>query len=158
MMTRMFPRIGFDKLCLSRSHGGVGLLEPLLQQSALQLRWLEPLFNVTGTSPSYITICLWHHICTTSHPTSDPHLPFVFPQLHGSDAKDTSSVNYLLYRAIDQLPIDWLSANLSATTILQLPLNTIWIPIIGNENLWRPGFKSMVVSDLFIFDSSVGFI
>lgn len=41
--TRIFPRLSFDTLSQPRSSGGVGLLDPLKQQQALQWYWVCPL-------------------------------------------------------------------------------------------------------------------
>ncbi|KAG1136289.1 hypothetical protein G6F37_012120 [Rhizopus arrhizus] len=40
---RMFPKISLSTMCLQRSKGGLGVLDPNIQQGALQLRWLMPL-------------------------------------------------------------------------------------------------------------------
>lgn len=79
---RMFPRVHFDSLCLPRSSGGLSILNPLVQQQALQLRWLEPLFPSPSTS-SYLTLCLAHHIMGKAKIYSDPRFalapPAAFP-------------------------------------------------------------------------------
>ncbi|CEP07105.1 hypothetical protein, partial, partial [Parasitella parasitica] len=41
--TRIFPKLSFQTLSQSRANGGVGLLDPLQQQQALQWYWLCPL-------------------------------------------------------------------------------------------------------------------
>ncbi|KAI8380077.1 hypothetical protein BD560DRAFT_317772, partial [Blakeslea trispora] len=40
---RIFPRLGWHVLTASKKFGGLGLLDPELQQSALYYRWLDPL-------------------------------------------------------------------------------------------------------------------
>lgn len=51
---RIFPRISVTTACIPRSQGGLGLINPQLQQSALQLRWLRPLL---GQSTAQILSC-----------------------------------------------------------------------------------------------------
>ncbi|KAI8139864.1 hypothetical protein BJV82DRAFT_563341, partial [Fennellomyces sp. T-0311] len=54
LMHRMFPRVAYSTLCLPRRHGGVGLLDPITQQNALQLRWIKPMLEESGTYPQHI--------------------------------------------------------------------------------------------------------
>ncbi|OAD72016.1 hypothetical protein PHYBLDRAFT_169923 [Phycomyces blakesleeanus NRRL 1555(-)] len=60
--------------------GGLGFLNPKLQQGVLQLHWLRPLFQSTS-SPSglimpWLLYLFWHCL-----PDVYPHLPFIFPDL-----------------------------------------------------------------------------
>ncbi|CEP19785.1 hypothetical protein [Parasitella parasitica] len=48
---RIFPRLSFDTLTLPRNRGGLGLLDPLRQQQALQWRWVCPLLLLAIESP-----------------------------------------------------------------------------------------------------------
>ncbi|KAG1310780.1 hypothetical protein G6F62_014549 [Rhizopus arrhizus] len=90
-------------MCLPRSSGGLGVLDPGIQQHALQLRWLIPLLSgapigppaTFWTSPMIcnsvvlprLADCLLHHLQsdTTSSvftwPLADYRLSFVFHDL-----------------------------------------------------------------------------
>jgi hypothetical protein len=48
---RMFPKISLSTMCLSRSLGGLGVLDPGIQQHALQLRWLISLLRGAPIDP-----------------------------------------------------------------------------------------------------------
>jgi len=48
---RTFPRFSFDTLSRPRSAGGVGLLDPLAQQQALQWHWVCPILLHSMNSP-----------------------------------------------------------------------------------------------------------
>jgi hypothetical protein len=50
--TKQTPRISFETMCFPRNKGGLGVLNPPLQQSALQLRWLLPLLYDFPCSPT----------------------------------------------------------------------------------------------------------
>ncbi|KAK4515528.1 uncharacterized protein ATC70_010478 [Mucor velutinosus] len=55
---RIFPRLSFATLSLPRSAGGLGLLDPLSQQQALQWYWVCPLllqYLVSPAFPKYTT-------------------------------------------------------------------------------------------------------
>ncbi|KAG1533924.1 hypothetical protein G6F51_012371 [Rhizopus arrhizus] len=47
-----FPRISFATLCLPRSKGGLGALDPAVQIQALQWRWLLPMLLSSSPDPS----------------------------------------------------------------------------------------------------------
>lgn len=65
LMFRIFPPVSFDILCLPFTKGGLGILDPYVQQLALQLRWLTPLLQ--HTSPSTV-VSQWiaAHIASAS--------------------------------------------------------------------------------------------
>ncbi|KAF1797710.1 hypothetical protein V8B55DRAFT_1314402, partial [Mucor lusitanicus] len=44
---RISPKIGHPTFFSSRRSGGLGILNPKLQQGALQLRWLDPLLSMS---------------------------------------------------------------------------------------------------------------
>ncbi|OAD06656.1 hypothetical protein MUCCIDRAFT_107234 [Mucor lusitanicus CBS 277.49] len=46
---RISPKIGHPTFFSSRRRGGLGILNPKLQQGALQLRWLDPLLSMSTT-------------------------------------------------------------------------------------------------------------
>ncbi|KAG1245323.1 hypothetical protein G6F68_015105 [Rhizopus microsporus] len=47
----MFPKISFSTMCLPRHAGGLEVLDPGVQQGALQLRWLTPLLSNVPVGP-----------------------------------------------------------------------------------------------------------
>ncbi|KAG1218837.1 hypothetical protein G6F35_008001 [Rhizopus arrhizus] len=49
---RRFPRISFETMCFPRHKGGLSVLNPQIQQSALQLRWLIPLLHGFPQEPT----------------------------------------------------------------------------------------------------------
>ncbi|KAI8394194.1 uncharacterized protein BYT42DRAFT_641257 [Radiomyces spectabilis] len=121
MMHRMFPRIKYETLCQPRSCGGVGVLDPLLQQAALRIRWLEPLFHLFSDS-SYITAYLAHHLLTSTNMYTDPRFALVFPAFRPTARRDPGKTLSLFYRAMNTLNLNWAAARFSATTYLHLPL------------------------------------
>lgn len=56
----IFPRITFPTMCLSRKQGGLGVLDIVQQQAALQWRWLSPLFTTLSlpTTPLINPLCM----------------------------------------------------------------------------------------------------
>ncbi|KAI8136651.1 hypothetical protein BJV82DRAFT_485147, partial [Fennellomyces sp. T-0311] len=76
LMHHMFPCVSWSKLCQTRDHGGVGILDPVIQQNALQLRWLHQMLGGNGTYPVHIQ-CLIMHILATSKFSSDFRVLFL---------------------------------------------------------------------------------
>ncbi|KAG1451931.1 hypothetical protein G6F46_010113 [Rhizopus delemar] len=52
------PRVSFETMCFPRNKCGLGVFNPHIQQSALQLRWLLPLLHDLPCSP---TSDFWNH-------------------------------------------------------------------------------------------------
>ncbi|KAG1370529.1 hypothetical protein G6F61_011957 [Rhizopus arrhizus] len=48
---RMFPKISLSSMCRPRSLGSLGVLDPVIHQGALQLRWIIPLLSDCVTGP-----------------------------------------------------------------------------------------------------------
>ncbi|KAG1445074.1 hypothetical protein G6F55_012092 [Rhizopus delemar] len=112
---RMFPKISLSTMCLPRSSGGLGVLDPGIQQHALQLRWLIPLLSgapigppaTFWTSPMIcnslvlprLADCLLHHLQsdTTSSvftwPLADYRLSFVFRDLRPPSVRSSSTAS-----------------------------------------------------------------
>ncbi|KAG1536548.1 hypothetical protein G6F46_013754 [Rhizopus delemar] len=58
LMFRVFPPVSFDVLQLPLKQGGLGVLNPAIQQLALQFRWLTPLLHENNPTPLTIDDCL----------------------------------------------------------------------------------------------------
>ncbi|KAK4510068.1 uncharacterized protein ATC70_006237 [Mucor velutinosus] len=71
----------FATLCLPRTHGGLGLLDPAVQINALQWRWLHPLLHPIRSHPSYQDFSSLSPCHPQLHPRYSliPHLPLVSP-------------------------------------------------------------------------------
>ncbi|KAG1093831.1 hypothetical protein G6F40_012613 [Rhizopus arrhizus] len=144
---RMFPKISLSTMCLPRSSGGLGVLDPGIQQHALQSRWLIPLLSgapigppaTFWTSPMIcnsvvlprLADCLLHHLQsnTTSSvftwPLADYRLSFVFRDLRPPYVCSSSSLFHLFFQAIDRLPHNFHSVIVNANTCLQLPISGV---------------------------------
>ncbi|KAG2191466.1 hypothetical protein INT47_003842, partial [Mucor saturninus] len=144
---RIFPKISFSTACSSRSGGGLGVLDPVLQQSALQLRWLQPLMS----SPTDIFVSVTPHVKSfvlprliaflysqVSTSVSGNHFPtaphdldhrfsFLFPTRRPPATKNINGSLYLLFQAIDRLPKSYTDVVISAATCLELPMASIII-------------------------------
>ncbi|KAG0775157.1 hypothetical protein G6F22_013513 [Rhizopus arrhizus] len=80
-----FPRISFATLCLPRSKGGLGALDPAVQIQALQWRWLLPMLLSSSPDPSstalfprslYPSVPYVSHHCYSLHTAQVTFRPF----------------------------------------------------------------------------------
>lgn len=164
----IFPKISFSTACLSRSQGGLGLLNPFIQQMALQLRWLHPILStatddlhsdaVTGTSMVFVRLIsfLYSQIINTTndplHPSSSIELDhrffFLFPLRRPKTVCQLNSSLALLFKAIDMFPKDYSNVVVSAATCLEIPLGSLTIPSIP----LRRSTASLLSSTVYTFD------
>ncbi|KAG1132285.1 hypothetical protein G6F38_013309 [Rhizopus arrhizus] len=103
-MFRVFPPVSFDVLQLPLKQGGLGVLNPAIQQLALQFRWMTPLIH--ENNPTSLTV-RWigaHMENMSTLPLLDRRLPFIFPALRrGLLHEYRPGLCSILYRAFDSL-------------------------------------------------------
>ncbi|KAG0777532.1 hypothetical protein G6F22_011808 [Rhizopus arrhizus] len=162
-------------MTVPRKFGGLGLLNPFIQQSALQLRWLIPLLRHSHLSPEFwcseeltssIVLPLLAdyliHLVEISMRLPEPvalgsdfRLPFLFPSLRPLRSKDREHPLYLLYQAIDALPKDFSTVVINPETAMHIPIGSIINPI-RNFPL-RPSILKLPASSAYIIDSEFNF-
>jgi endonuclease/exonuclease/phosphatase family metal-dependent hydrolase len=170
---RMFPRIGIASMCQPRSKGGLGVLDPQIQQGALQLRWILPLLQLSlsgefassnWSCPAIansiilprITQFLIHHLSNDGSFDSldwskfDSRLAFVFSDLRPPRLRDPQSSLSLLFSAVDRIPHHFQHVVVSAHTCLSLPLSAVCLDN-PQVNLSRT-LKNLRCSEVYIFD------
>ncbi|KAI8140937.1 hypothetical protein BJV82DRAFT_195356 [Fennellomyces sp. T-0311] len=149
-MHRMFPRVSSSKLCQTRNYGGVGILDPVIQQNALQLRWLHQMLGANGTYPVHIQ-CLIIHILATSKFPSDFRVLFLFPSARKLGLLHSDSPVKSIYHAIDDTKISPDIVPLSMASILHLPLmqySRTFQELVHVADLVLTNYKHIVSSSL----------
>ncbi|KAI8321556.1 hypothetical protein EDC96DRAFT_597400 [Choanephora cucurbitarum] len=140
MNRQVFPKLSFAGMCRPRGQGGLGLLDPRLEDSILLSRLVDWLIHCT--SPP--TTEHWSHL--------DYRLAFVFPSLRYPSLTGFHSVFSLLFKALDALPRSFESIVVSPATCLCLPLSEVFIP---PQNLViSPTLLRLPCSLLYFFDSA----
>ncbi|ORE13046.1 hypothetical protein BCV71DRAFT_251968 [Rhizopus microsporus] len=139
----MFPKISLAKMCLHR----LGVLDPAIQQGALQMHWLIPFVKSAPNGPlsvfwfsrgmrSSIVIprladyLLWHLktlAATTpvTWPIEDYRLAFLFKDLRPPSLRSLNSAFTLLFRAVDLLPPSYELTVPNGRTCLELPVSVV---------------------------------
>lgn len=158
---KMWPKISYSRLVLSRSAGGLAILHPPAQQLSLQLRWLQPLFDPAHHKQSFIHSWIIHVLHGWSDP-ADPLLCLLFKNLRPKSYQVPVSFVRLLCHTLDQFTLDLDHATLATDTILRLHiLDTIHPPARpmaqSVDKLWSSlASHTILFADLFELDSNQG--
>ncbi|CDH53913.1 hypothetical protein RO3G_14532 [Lichtheimia corymbifera JMRC:FSU:9682] len=154
LMRNIFPRVAFTTLCRSRSHGGIGILDPVTQQSALQTRWIQELLSFSTDEWSPHTHVLYHHLLRDCRFASGTiHTLLRCPGARKPRTNEVS-ISTLIYRTMDLIPTSWDTIQPSPATCLILPLNAIWYASAESTSFRQPGFKNLLVGDLFVLEEN----
>ncbi|KAG1320261.1 hypothetical protein G6F62_011417 [Rhizopus arrhizus] len=163
-MFRVFPPVSFDVLQLPPKQGGLGVLNPAIQQLALQFRWLTTLIH--ENNPTSLTV-RWigaHMDSMSTLPLLDRRLPFIFPALRrGLLHEYRPGLCSILYRAFDSLfdramvskklnvPLDQ-PPQLTSDFCSSFPLSaTVSWPAQIKPSV-QQSFDTVLVKDAFFFD------
>ncbi|KAG1454843.1 hypothetical protein G6F46_002882 [Rhizopus delemar] len=120
-MFRIFPPVSFDIPCLPFTKGGLGILDPYVQQWGLQFRWLTPLLQHT-TPPKVVFQWIAAHTASASPVVLlDPRLPFLFlPVRCGLLHSSKPSICSTLFKAFDAL-LDTSAVSMALKTTFSQP-------------------------------------
>ncbi|KAG1305043.1 hypothetical protein G6F64_008697 [Rhizopus arrhizus] len=147
LTTGIFPRLSFATMCLPRVLGGLGILDPAVQQRALQMRWLVPLLQPSHP-PSDAVRALFADV--TSDTYWDYRLPFLFPDLRRPVLR-ASRVLSLLFATVDALPRNWSHVVINSITVLALPVMALTLS--PDPSLVIPkSFSKLRGDNIFIID------
>ncbi|KAG1036368.1 hypothetical protein G6F25_008065 [Rhizopus arrhizus] len=107
-----------------RNEGGIAIMNPSKQHSALQIRWLIPLIlssDLAPTPESFATSFMKYTLCALSFAPS-PVLPLLFPERRTTDLHRLGCFNSL-FNTIGQIDfeIDWTALNASLAS--EIPLS-----------------------------------
>ncbi|CEP14139.1 hypothetical protein [Parasitella parasitica] len=146
--------------------GGLGLINPDLQQCALQLRWLElHLCQSSGqhsSHPSFVLPRLIGFLASHLPTQPDPQPPppsldhrfcLLFPGRQPTFSRHHNSSWFLFLKALDRLPTDFSSITISAATCLEIPLAFLVLPASSTVELPR-SFRSLPASIAYTLDTS----
>ncbi|KAI8643461.1 hypothetical protein BD408DRAFT_414951 [Parasitella parasitica] len=167
---RIFPRISVDTACLPRSQGGLGLINPQLQQSALHLRWLRPLLDQTSAQILSSSLIVLHRLVSfllsrsppspSLYPSPPQHLDhrfsLLFPCRRPTPLRYNERSWSLLFKAIDRLSKDFSNTIVSASTYLEIPLASVVIPSSSSVDLSR-SLAKLPSSLAYTMDSDTDF-
>ncbi|KAG1534445.1 hypothetical protein G6F51_012093 [Rhizopus arrhizus] len=161
-----FPRIAYTALVPSRKVGGLGTLDPCIQQLTLQWRWVLPLLS--GSSPTSVTapFSVQYIRAALSFFTQGDYLrPLLFSQCRSGFSSLLNNPYKILFQAVDHLPKTFLQSRLNASTCVDLPLESA---LISPDNLSLsppspslldslfpnfPGIRKLVVGDIVVYDT-----
>ncbi|KAG1028039.1 hypothetical protein G6F26_002915 [Rhizopus arrhizus] len=161
-----FPRIAYTALVPSRKVGGLGTLDPCIQQLTLQWRWVLPLLS--GSSPTSVTasFSVQYIRAVLSFFTQGDYLrPLLFSQCRNGFSSLLKNPYKILFQAVDHLPKTFLQSRLNASTCVDLPLEYALISpdnlslsppspsLLGSLFPNFPGIRKLVVGDIVVYDT-----
>lgn len=179
--TRIFPKLSFCTLQQPRHLGGLKILDPILQQQALQWRWACPLLlaacnshlftrYTTSNLPLLQHALQWFYSSTT-FPDSTYYLIFPtsrqavwFPHRPPIQQAFLNPINSII-QTVNTIPRSFSSCHIDPVTCLTLPFLEIilyYLPsthphfhsFIAPDQLFarHPGVQKLLVADIFTFD------
>ncbi|KAG1138000.1 hypothetical protein G6F37_005953 [Rhizopus arrhizus] len=102
-----FPLVKFQDCQQPRNEGGIAIIDPSTQRSALQIRWLIPLIlssDLAPTPESFATNFMKDTLCTLSFAPST-FLPLLFPERRTTYLHRFGCFNSL-FNTIDQIDFE----------------------------------------------------
>ncbi|KAG1468665.1 hypothetical protein G6F56_003703 [Rhizopus delemar] len=152
------PTIKYAQLCSSLQYGGLGLLDPLIQQHNLQIRWIEQM--LADPSPNSCSQpFLVDHIRRFHFAGTGSRLSLFFPSLCAPMSSHSSNFMFSIFSAMDSFGLDELhSVTCNAVTALVLPISSVLA--LTSEEYWttKPRHSKLKISQFFTFDRSFGCI
>lgn len=128
-------RFSFNTLTLPRNKGGLNLIDPVIQASALQWRWLRPLLDPNQQSPQfmvslpYLKYTLNYFLSSQLYPTY--HWSLLFPSCRPTNASNNlQPILTNFFRGVDNIQHQFQHCNADISTCLRLPLTELFIPTL----------------------------
>ncbi|KAL9538713.1 hypothetical protein MBANPS3_010720 [Mucor bainieri] len=128
----IYIRFILSLLCLPRSQGGLGFLDPALQINARQWRWLHPLLHPTDPTPAtktslpYIRVVLNYSLAIPAYRTY--HWSLLFSACRPSRPNAITAPLYNFLRAVDAIERKFGCCHVSIGACLRLPFTTLLEP------------------------------
>ncbi|KAG0857857.1 hypothetical protein G6F26_001914 [Rhizopus arrhizus] len=153
--TKNFPSVKFQDYRKPRNEGGIAILDPAMQYSALQLRWLIPMLQSTHTTSiqeSFVASLMRYYLCVL---TLSPSviLPLLFSEKRSPDIKKIGCFQSML-RTLDHMDygINW--TDLNTSTAEEIPLCRLCPALLTNDHTYKsPYWKSLLVKDVYGFNA-----
>jgi hypothetical protein len=155
MNRRVFPTISWAVYTLPRKNGGLQVIDPATQQSALYFRWIKPLLQPDPVELSIISRMLQLHLCNYSKWPSY-EIPLVFTSCR-SKAFFKQPINSLdtIYRTLDAFPHQNSKISLTQLACLHMPLKVSFTTRTTEYRLPKKA-QTLLVSDVFMLNRITG--
>ncbi|KAI9356680.1 hypothetical protein BD770DRAFT_345611, partial [Pilaira anomala] len=148
------PSLKKETIFLPWIHGGLQVLDPLIQHIVLQKRWLNYIFDPISY-PSFAYPFILCHLSLFTKSSRCPLLPFYLPEYRKSAICDYNlSIWNSIFRTFDAIhpkPITTIP-EIPLATLLDLPLYKIITP--SDNNHWTTKHKTFLSGQFLIFDEN----
>lgn len=148
--TNFSPRLSWSTITSTKKQGGLGVLNPTIQQKALYYRWLDPLLHPRPHSASVPANFLAATVRNVLD-SSNLLLVLLFPESRRSLVGTSLSTASMVVRSVDCIPRDISRVKANPLDCLLLPITST----ITADSVYHPGPGSRLtkakVSDLFSY-------
>ncbi|KAI7879692.1 hypothetical protein K492DRAFT_80957 [Lichtheimia hyalospora FSU 10163] len=132
------------------------IVQPILP-NATTLSFIDNHAKPTYHHWNISTIALAHHLHKQHSSTPDHRFTLIIPPCRRLIRGQCNDISNVLIKAINQLKLHLDTIPFNVSTVLHLPLNTIWRPTPGH-NPTRQGYKKLLVKDIFYFNLSTNHV
>lgn len=140
----IFPRISWSLMITPRENGGLGILDPVLQQKALYYRWVDPILFPRDEPKSIVAFVAAHFL--NYYRMSNLPLALLFPSARPTIVS-TATVGSMIARSMDSVPRDFSDITASPIDCLLFPIKSIIDYPVAYK--LSPKLRGRIVSDLF---------
>ncbi|OBZ81050.1 hypothetical protein A0J61_10901, partial [Choanephora cucurbitarum] len=123
------PRLAFDTICLPRTQGGLGVINPYRHYLVLQMKWLFALFSTTN---SPIRKLLTHHFALLQNTDNDPLFSFYSPEHRPLSNINPTSIVHFLYKTFDYPDVHFTLDRVPLNLLLRLSLRRMFVSVSTN--------------------------
>ncbi|KAI8328113.1 hypothetical protein BC941DRAFT_364084 [Chlamydoabsidia padenii] len=138
-------------MCQPIQNGGLGLLDPQIQQRSMQFRWLNIILQ-PHTYPSFTYYIIRHHLSLT-HRESAHHLQtLLWPTTRSGPLCTYPSSCHLWFQCFDSISITIHSDDCNITTCLSLPLKEMFMNIPDGYWITKKKHSRLLTNFSFVYD------
>ncbi|KAG0930527.1 hypothetical protein G6F57_012199 [Rhizopus arrhizus] len=153
-----FPSVKFQDCHRPRNEEDIAILDPAMQHSALQLRWLIPMLQSTHptlTQESFAKSLMRYYLCVLTFSPS-VILPLLFSEKRNPDIKKIGCFQSML-GTLDHIDYEINWTDLNTSTAEEIPLCKVCPALLTNDHTYKsPYWKSLLVKDVYGFNVIVG--
>lgn len=146
------PLISYRQMCQPLQNGGLGLLDPQIQQRNMQFRWLNIILQ-PRTYPSFAYDIIKHHLILSQRESAH-HLQTLFwPTTRSGPLCSYPSSCHLWFQCFDSIPITIDPSDCNITTCLSLPLKEMFMDIPDGYWITKKKHSPLLAKFSFVYDS-----
>ncbi|KAG0735902.1 hypothetical protein G6F57_011577 [Rhizopus arrhizus] len=153
--TNIFPKLSWNIFSLPKQQGGLGILDPKIQQAALYFKWIKFVLH-QGNHPTTVSLCLRIHL-KNSFGTPYHEIPLLLKEGRDTYKPKLLYICNLLVKPLDLIDRDFGGMSRNPQACLLLPIQAVFVSSTGSFRFPRI-CKDMSVSDVFMYNNELDII